>query len=269
MPDSLLDIIRSRTISSLCYIAADLLCKGVVLQTPDGLGEHAGGNKIKNASGEDQEDLDRHAVSPAVEQIPDKAGGEDASDDGDGEGGRRVAQRDTADKDDSLDALTHGGDEWQDEHDISPGPIPKPTLGACLLPLLNKSLGKLDAPLLLHLVYTEQSQAHESNDDGGDEIENALPEVFALGPDILSEAIEDPDEGPSDDEADDNACEGPEPDLADQPLVDLLVLVRLAERFFEEGEKDGNDDNGFETLSEDNEEDLGSKDVWHIGGAEA
>lgn len=51
--------------------------------------------------------------------------------------------------------------------------------------------------------------------------------------------------------------------MANESFIDLLVLVGLAQTLLQEGEEDRNDNDGFETFSKDDEEDLGGKNVDH------
>ncbi|RFU23618.1 hypothetical protein B7463_g12720, partial [Scytalidium lignicola] len=91
------------------------------------------------------------------------------------------------------------GDEGQDEHGISSRPLAEARADIVVFALGDQRLGDLDPPLLLGLVDAQQSETHDGDDDGGDEVEDAFPEILGLGPDIVAQAIEDADEGTTDD----------------------------------------------------------------------
>ena len=59
--------------------------EGMVLQTPDCLGEHAGSDQVKHACGDNQEDLDGHLIATTVDAQTNNKACDYASDDGDRE----------------------------------------------------------------------------------------------------------------------------------------------------------------------------------------
>lgn len=71
---------------------------------------------------------------------------------------------------------------------------------------------------------------------------------------VFAEAVEGADQAAANDEADCEAKGDADPNLSDEAFVDELVTVG-AEGLFEEGEKDGDDDAGFEAFAEADEED--------------
>jgi hypothetical protein len=263
MPHRLPHVVRAGPTALLRDIAAHLLGEGVELQTPDGFREHARGDQVQHAGGRDQEQLDRHDVPAAVDEEADEQARQDAGHDGQRERRRGQAERDAADEDDGLDALAHRRDEGEEEHGVAAREGPQPRRHVLVPRLVDQGLGDLDAPLLLGLVDPQQREAHDGDDEGRDEVEDALPEILGLGPDVLAQAVEDADEGAADDQTDGDAPEGAEPDLAAELLIDDLVLLGLAEALLEEGEEDGDDDDGLEDLAKDDEEDLGGEHVRH------
>lgn len=87
--------------------------------------------------------------------------------------------------------------------------------------MLFKSLGNLDSPFILELGDTQQSDAHDGDDDRGDETEDALPDVLGFAEDVLSEAIECANERPADNNTDQEAGGNAIPDLFEKFLVHL------------------------------------------------
>ena len=68
MPDTLSDIVRSRTGSCLTGVASDGVVPGVVLEEPDCAREEAGCDEVEEAGAEDQEDLELGCVAATVER---------------------------------------------------------------------------------------------------------------------------------------------------------------------------------------------------------
>lgn len=271
VPDRLTNVVGAGARAVLGDVAAGLLGEDVHLEVPDGAREQAGGNEIEEAGGGDEEDLDGQVVAAAVDEVANGDTGGEAADDGDGEGGGRGAERDTADEDNELDTLTQGGDEGQQGHGVLAGPggglhaLPDGgLLVAGGLVGVENGLCDLDSPLFLHLVETQHGETHDADHDGRDDGEDAFPQVFGGGPDILAERVEDADEGTTDTQTDEDTGDGADPDLPDKTLVQLLVLVGAAETLLEEGEQDRDDDGGFQRLAERDEEDFNGEDVDHF-----
>ncbi|KAL3473072.1 hypothetical protein BJX99DRAFT_234408 [Aspergillus californicus] len=81
----------------------------------------------------------------------------------------------------------------------------------------------------------------------------------------MAHAVENTNQGATDNQTKDNAYDGPRPHLASEALVDRLVLVWLAQTLFEKGEEHRDDDDALKALAENDEENLDGKDIDHDG----
>jgi hypothetical protein len=95
-------------------------------------------------------------------------------------------ERHAGDKDNGLDALAEDGDEGQDKHGVPLEGVLKPLLPRLDINRFLESLGKLDAPLVLETAYAQQGDAHDGDDERGEERECGLVVVLMIGPDVLA-----------------------------------------------------------------------------------
>lgn len=138
-----------------------------------------------------------------VDHISDSGSGDQPNHDGKGHSTGRRGKGDTGNEDDGFQAFSQHGDEWEKEHGIflTPsleGPLPADGGHSLLL----QALRKLDPPFLLHLGDAEKGSPEDSNDDGGNDCEGALPIVLGACPFISPQAIEGPDQAAADDQTD-------------------------------------------------------------------
>lgn len=63
VPDTLVDVVRTRARANFCCITSDDVVPGVNFEGPDGFAEESGGDEIQETSGDDEEDLERCCVS--------------------------------------------------------------------------------------------------------------------------------------------------------------------------------------------------------------
>lgn len=78
---------------------------------------------------------------------------------------------------------------------------------------LVEGAGELDGPLCARAVELEHGDAHDEDDERGDEREDALPELLGLGPQVGRLCEPDGDEGGADGERDEEPGERAEEDL--------------------------------------------------------
>jgi hypothetical protein len=87
--------------------------------------------------------------------------------------------------------------------------------------------------------------------------EGSLPDVLGGLKRRLARCVESANDAGADDEADEQAESRPGPNLTDEALADFGIGFG-AQGLLEEGEEDRDDDAGFETFSEADEEDCGA-----------
>lgn len=196
MPDAVADIVGAWTGSVLGSVAASRLVPGVGFQEPDALGEETRGHQVQETGADDEEHLQGGHVAALVNDEAYRAAGEETANRRQWDGGSLDAQADTTDEDNGFNALTQNRDEWKEEHGILLGPILEAfaEFDIRLLFLFGlESTGELYAPLGLHLGDAQEGSAHDGDDDGGDDCEHTLPDVFGRPPGVGPEAIKCPD----------------------------------------------------------------------------
>ena len=113
----------------------------------------------------------------------------------------------------SLDALTEHRDEGQDKHGILLAPHLELSLDRQLGVFLLEHFGDLDTPLILELAHTEQSGAHECDDDAGEDAEDTLPDVLSSLEGVATCCVESSDDSSANDQADEYTSADTVPDL--------------------------------------------------------
>lgn len=126
---------------------------------------------------------------------------------------------------------------WTKERD--PTFIPREMGDVCSV---NKSLGNLDSPLFSHLVNSKHGDSHNCDHASSDDGENAFPEVFCRGPDIMTKSVEHANEGTTDSKTNKDANCGTGPDLENHALVEGLIHALTAKSLFQECENNRDDD---------------------------
>lgn len=122
---------------------------------------------------------------------------------------RALAEGDAADEHDGLEALAQHGDEREQEQD----PAARTAAALVRRARLVEGAGELDGPLCARAVELEHGDAHDEDDERGDEREDALPELLGLGPQVGRLCEPDGDEGGADGERDEEPGERAEEDL--------------------------------------------------------
>lgn len=122
-------------------------------------------------------------------------------------------RRDTYEND-SFQALSQDCDEWKPEHGVLFCEVSEAMrqLGSGFILGLD-GFGNFDSPFVLKLGDAKESSAHYSDDQGGEDTEDALPEIFCFGEDIFTKTVERSDHATA--YYDDNCETGPDaiPDL--------------------------------------------------------
>lgn len=263
----------------------------VTLEICDASGEQSRADKIQHTGGNDQEDLDGShvpasgkcqsvsaggsggAVDSLVDQIADQTAGQQAGDGREGDGGCREPQTDASDEDDSLEAFAEDGDEGEDEHGVFlTEPLEAGGGGVGRGPALGgQGPGQLDAPFLLELGDAEQGDAHDGDDQGGQQAEDALPDLVRDTPSVNVEAVKGANETAAGDDAEQQARAGADPYLGgliscfffffgsftyliSQFSIDGGISVGT-DVLFQKRQQDGHNDARLQSLPEDDEED--------------
>lgn len=131
-----------------------------------------------------------------VEDIANGATGSQSADHGERKRGGRQAQTDSANVDDGLEPFAQDSDERQEEHGVFLGPLLEAHAGGgiCVGARFGiQGLDQLDAPLVLELVHAEKRSAHDRDDDGGDDAEDALPDVLGVCKMVFAVGVEGAD----------------------------------------------------------------------------
>jgi hypothetical protein len=145
-----------------------------------------------------------------LSELTDSATGDETDDDRDWDGFCAGAQRDlpisvslprslagrgttyATDEDDRLKALSKDRDEREEEQ----SPLSSPPLRALERPVLRpvvrdslgmtvlKRCGELDSPLDTSAVHPKEGDAHDEDDERGDNAEGAFPDLLGLGPEV-------------------------------------------------------------------------------------
>jgi len=160
----------------------------VLLEVRDAAGEEPGGHQIQEAGAGDEEDLQRGGITTAVDDVADQTARGKAGHGRKGYGCCRQTETDTADEDDGFEALAQDSDEREDEHDIFLTPVLEASAEGSLA---GRVLGfdgfsELDAPFGLEFGNAEEGCAHDGDNDGGNDGEDAFPEVLCRAPSILA-----------------------------------------------------------------------------------
>lgn len=180
VPDTGRDFVGARATAGFSNITARLFGEDVHFKVPDGTREEAGTDEVDEAGGGNQENLDGHEVTTAIDNVTDEGTSEYTANDGDGKGGCRSTQGDTTDEDDGFQTFTKSCDERQDGDGIFFGPSSRveflvPSQLGPLSVRLDQSLCDLDSPLFSHFVNTKHSDTHDSNHDGSDHGKDTFP----------------------------------------------------------------------------------------------
>lgn len=149
-----------------------------------------------------------------IQDIPHKTSYDQPYYNGQRHGIGRRRERDAGDEDDGLDAFSQDGDEGKHEHGVLLGEALEPAgAGPARADGGLEGLGKLHAPLLLHLADAEEGDAYEADDDGGHEGEGALVVVLVGVPGVAAYRVESADDTGCNDETDKKAQADSQPDL--------------------------------------------------------
>lgn len=157
----------------------------------------------------------RGTADSLVDQIADQDAGEQARDGGQWDRRCRDPQTDASDKDDGLEPFAEDGDEGEHEHGIFlTEPLEPGGGGVGRGPdVAGEGAGQLETPFLLELGDAEQGDPHDGDDDGGQQAEDAFPDLIGHAPSIHVEAVKGPDETAAGDDAEQQARAGADPYL--------------------------------------------------------
>ena len=116
-----------------------------------------------------------------VDEVSDQAARSETSDHWQGKRDSRKTQAHTSDEHYSLETFTKNGDERQDEHCVLF--TPELEAGSEATTLLGTVLdlerfGELDPPLVLKFGHAEEGSTHDGDDEGCEDAEGSLPDVF-------------------------------------------------------------------------------------------
>lgn len=116
-----------------------------------------------------------------VDEVSDQATTPEASDHGQGERDSRKTQAHTSNEDNSLEAFTENRDEGQEEECVFLAP--KLKAGSESTALLGRVFDferfcELDTPLVLKFRHAEKGSTHDGDDEGCEDAERSLPNVF-------------------------------------------------------------------------------------------
>lgn len=134
VPNTFSNIITSGPSARLCCAFASNVFPSILLEVPDTLGEEAGSDEVEKACRDDKENLQRCLVASLVDEVPDKRTSTETTEHGQGERCSRKTKANTGNKPDkiigvgsfetqidlqnSFNAFTEHGDEWQHKHGI-------------------------------------------------------------------------------------------------------------------------------------------------------
>lgn len=198
MPKAAVNIVGSRAVAKLSRVAAHDDVPLLRLKVPDGAREEPGGDQIQEARRNDKKQVDLHHRASLENRVShsDAKGQTGQRGEGDGSGGRR--EREAGYEDDALDALAQDRDEGQEEERVLLGQALQPALARVGLDRRLEGLGEFVAPFVLHLADAQQGDAHDGDDEGGEEREGALVVVLVGGPGVAAVDVEDADDGAGD-----------------------------------------------------------------------
>lgn len=258
VPDAAANVVRTRSRTQLGRVTADNEVPLVGLEVPDALGEEAGGDEVEEAGREDEEVLNGGDVGALVDDEADDGADEQAGEDRQGDGGDGQADADAGDEEDALEALAQDGDEGQDEEGVlfreEAEAVHEGAVAPAVLVCAAEGLAQLGVPLVLQLGDAQQDGAHEGDDEGGAEREETLPDVLGAAHLVGGEAVNATDENSAEENADEDADGGAEPDLAHHGRVEDGIALGV-EGALDEGEQNRDDDGRFERLAKGDEED--------------
>lgn len=174
MPDAAVNVVRAGSSTSLSSIAADKLVPLLLLERPNSAREQAGAYQVEQASRDDEENLQLGASTTPVHDVADDATNNEANKDRQGDRGSGCRERNSGNKDNSLDTLTQNSDEGQEEHGVFFKKVGEATASRLVGDGRVDSLGQLHAPLVLHFSNAEKGSAHDGDDDGSQQAEGTL-----------------------------------------------------------------------------------------------
>lgn len=171
-----------------------------------------------------------------VDQVTNEAAAQDTAKDCEREGRSwQTRQADTANVHHGFETFSEHSDEREQEHDILLRPLLHalhngtsvgPPVGALLFSL--KGEHELEAPLLLHLVDSQQCDTHDGDDDAGDDAKNTLPDVLSAGEVVLVDCIECTDHACANNEADEKPQGYAKPYLESTTISDGVSAAKGA-----------------------------------------
>lgn len=144
-----------------------------------------------------------------IDDKPAHEAADNADDSGERDRTRALAEGDAADEHDGLEALAqHGNEREQEQH-----PAARAAAALRARAGLVEGAGEFDGPLGARAVELEHGDAHDEDDERGDEREDALPELLGFGPQVRRLCEPHGDEGCADGERDEEPGERAEEDL--------------------------------------------------------
>lgn len=225
VPDVAPHIERSRPVTRLGNITAHPGRKAVVLEKANSFREQTSTDEEQHGGRANQEPVESSAGTSLVDGKADNDTGNDANDDGDRDGDGRLAKGDlyvslqslslytkaarrasymkarrsgktyTSNKDDRFKTLTQHSDKGQQkQRPLAPAsfplvPVRLGTSNGLALGLIESG-SQLETPLDASAVHLEKGNAHEVDDDRGDERKDAFPDLFGLGPEVGQLGVE-------------------------------------------------------------------------------
>lgn len=98
VPNTLPDVVATGPCTCFCCTFSSKLDPSILFKIPDTFGEQAGRYEVKEACGDDEEDLQRGFVATLVDEKSDQGTCTKTTNDGERKAGRRCAQSDTCNK---------------------------------------------------------------------------------------------------------------------------------------------------------------------------
>lgn len=207
----------------------------VVFEEPDRAREEAGGDEVKEAGANHQEDLELCCVATArtssaivnvstmthgslpIDQIPNCTTSSQATDDSKRKRRSRQTQTNTSNENHSFQSLPKHRDKRQQKHSILLTPLlkPRPRTPLDLLIILLQRHRNLHPPLVLQLGHAKQRRAHHGDNNRSEQTEDTFPDVFGAREVVFAKAVEGADQPAADDEADCEPEGDADPDLSD------------------------------------------------------